>query len=61
VTVAGYDGIYLELTAPTDIDHARCGGQVDHCECDGRGTRLVDLPGIGDWQPVPPVATWLKI
>jgi hypothetical protein len=48
VTVGGYDALYLELTAPTDIDYATCGGQVDYWECGGRGTRHVEVPGMVD-------------
>ena len=49
VTLAGYDGLYLEVTAPTKLDYSRCNDtELNFWEATPAGERWTRMPGIRD-------------
>jgi hypothetical protein len=49
VTLAGYDGLYLEITAPTKLDYFRCNdAELNFWESTPAGERWTRMPGMRD-------------
>jgi hypothetical protein len=49
VTLGGYDGLYLEITAPTELDYSRCNdAELNFWESTPTGERWTRMPGMRD-------------
>jgi hypothetical protein len=49
VTLAGFDGLYLEITAPTDFDLSHCNdAELNFWESTPAGERWTRMPGMRD-------------
>jgi hypothetical protein len=49
VTLDGYDGLYLEITAPTELDFSRCNdAELNFWESTPTGERWTRMPGMRD-------------
>ena len=49
VTLAGYDGLYLEIKAPTKLDYSHCNdAELNFWESTPAGERWTRMPGMRD-------------